>query len=138
MDDYSLYVALGLEPSASLTEIKSAYRSLAKKCHPDRNLSQQATDLFQQLNAAYHTLSDKLSVSVDQLLIPADQEKQNYPLTFTTRENKCSITIDVPDAVFLALLEQCVKHYGVRPISRGLQHGTQLSFAYSSPGESET
>ena len=47
---------LGLEKDASKREIKSAYRKLAKKWHPDRNPSPKAEDAFKKVNWAYNFL----------------------------------------------------------------------------------
>jgi molecular chaperone DnaJ len=53
------YVLLGLERSASLAEIKRAYRRLARKYHPDINPGDRAAEaFFRQLVEAYETLSD--------------------------------------------------------------------------------
>ena len=57
MTDY--YHVLGVEPSATATEIKSAYRRLARKRHPDVNRgSEKAAREFALLSLAYHTLID--------------------------------------------------------------------------------
>jgi hypothetical protein len=57
MTDY--YQVLGVNPSATATEIKSAYRKLARKRHPDVNRgSEKAAREFAMLSLAYHTLID--------------------------------------------------------------------------------
>ena len=57
MTDY--YQVLGVKPSATATEIKSAYRKLARKRHPDVNRgSEKAAREFAMLSLAYHTLID--------------------------------------------------------------------------------
>jgi len=57
MIDY--YQVLGISRTASITEIKSAYRKLARKRHPDVNRgSEKAAREFALLSLAYHTLID--------------------------------------------------------------------------------
>ncbi|MBL1174487.1 J domain-containing protein [Pantanalinema sp. GBBB05] len=55
----SHYALLGVHPSASVRDIRQAYRDLSKLYHPDTtNLPAAiATAKFQQLNEAYATLS---------------------------------------------------------------------------------
>lgn len=54
------YKVLGVDRNASTEQIKSAYRELAKKWHPDRNSSPDASSKFIQINIANETLSDQL------------------------------------------------------------------------------
>ncbi|RMF65348.1 MAG: molecular chaperone DnaJ, partial [Cyanobacteria bacterium J069] len=53
------YRILGLRSSASYEEIKSSYRRLARRYHPDLNPgSTQQAEQFIQLNAAYRRLME--------------------------------------------------------------------------------
>lgn len=56
------YEALGVGKSANGTEIKSAYRKLVLKCHPDKvsdpTLKQQSADAFHRIQQAYEVLND--------------------------------------------------------------------------------
>ena len=56
MIDY--YRILGVKTTASQAEIKSAYRKLARKSHPDLNHDSRASRDFALLSKAYHTLID--------------------------------------------------------------------------------
>jgi len=55
----SLYETLGLTDNASESEIKKAYRKLARQYHPDVNKDPSAEEKFKEINAAYEVLSDK-------------------------------------------------------------------------------
>lgn len=52
------YEVLGVSKDASPSEIKSQYRKLALKFHPDRNKSAEAGDHFKEVSEAYAILSD--------------------------------------------------------------------------------
>ena len=55
----NFYEVLGVERSASEKEIRSAYRRLARKHHPDVNPSDRASEaIFKEVNAANDVLSD--------------------------------------------------------------------------------
>lgn len=53
------YDVLGVDKSASDAEIKSAFRKLAKKYHPDLNKEADAADKFKEVQEAYDVLSDE-------------------------------------------------------------------------------
>ena len=59
------YEVLGISKNATKDEIKSAYRTLAKKYHPDLNKEPGAEEKFKKINEAYSILSD-------------DNKKANY------------------------------------------------------------
>ena len=59
MDYKDYYKILGVAKSATDKEIKSAYRKLAQKYHPDKNPGdQRAEDRFKEINEAYEVLGD--------------------------------------------------------------------------------
>jgi curved DNA-binding protein len=55
----SLYETLEITESANESEIKKAYRKLARQYHPDVNKDPSAEEKFKEINAAYEILSDK-------------------------------------------------------------------------------
>ena len=60
------YEVLGVNKSASADQIKSAYRKLAVKHHPDKNKGDKtAEEKFKEASEAYHVLSNS-------------ERKQNY------------------------------------------------------------
>ena len=52
------YEVLGVDKSSSPDEVKSQYRKLALKFHPDRNKSPDAQEHFKEISEAYAVLSD--------------------------------------------------------------------------------
>jgi len=55
----SLYETLEISENASESEIKKAYRKLARQYHPDVNKDPKAEEKFKEINSAYEILSDK-------------------------------------------------------------------------------
>jgi len=53
------YAALGVAPSATLADIRKAYRQKAAFYHPDRNDAPDAARRFQAVQKAYEVLSDE-------------------------------------------------------------------------------
>jgi len=53
------YEILGVNRNSTQAEIKTAYRKLARKLHPDVNKTKEAEQKFKDLNEAYEVLSDE-------------------------------------------------------------------------------
>lgn len=58
LSDETYYDILSVQKDASVQEIASAYRKLAKVLHPDVCNDPDAEELFKTVNLAYHTLRD--------------------------------------------------------------------------------
>lgn len=54
-----LYAILGVTREASAEEVKSAYRKLARKYHPDVNKAKGAEEKFKEISAAFEVLGDE-------------------------------------------------------------------------------
>lgn len=53
------YETLGVSRTATIDDIKQAYKRLAKKYHPDLNKNSDATEKFKEINEAASVLSDE-------------------------------------------------------------------------------
>ena len=58
------YEVLGVDKSADQDTIKKAYRTLAKKYHPDINKAPEAVEKFKEVQEAYEILSDESKKSL--------------------------------------------------------------------------
>ena len=68
MEFKDYYDTLGVKPDAGEAEIKTAYRKIARKYHPDKNKEAGAEEKFKAVNEANEVLSDKQKrASYDQL-----------------------------------------------------------------------
>ena len=66
------YDVLGINKNSTADQIKSAYRKLAVKYHPDKNKGDKgAEEKFKEASEAYHVLSNS-------------ERKQNYCLLYTS------------------------------------------------------
>lgn len=87
----TLYEILGVAKSASKDEIKTTYKKLALKYHPDRNPDNPIyEEHFKKINAAYHLLSDdkkkaaydiKLNYSLSTHTVPVHM-RQRYRYSY--------------------------------------------------------
>ena len=88
----NFYSLLGLNQNASITEIKSAYRSLAKKYHPDTGGNKEK---FLEIQLAWETLNDpKQKSKYDNGILlekSANDKNINWSYDLKTKKNKSTI-----------------------------------------------
>ncbi len=77
---------LGLNTDATATEIRSAYRSLAKQFHPDVNSSENAKSQFIKIQEAYEVLSDPAKKANHKQLLHHNTASRTSNYSQATRE----------------------------------------------------
>jgi curved DNA-binding protein len=84
--DKDYYKIMGIAPNATDKEIKTAYRRLARKYHPDLSKEANAETLFKEMGEAYETLKDSTKrAQYDQHL--KNREYQKNAQQKTSRHN---------------------------------------------------
>jgi curved DNA-binding protein CbpA len=78
-DPNGLYAELGVSPTASIQEIKSAYRALVKIYHPDINKIHVAVEKFKRITAAYEVLTDERKRAEYDRGTPVEEFKPGQP-----------------------------------------------------------
>lgn len=79
--EVNYYHILGLEASAEPADIKKAFRTMAKKYHPDVNKSSDANELFRLIYIAYNVLSDPQKKALyDEMYAPGSDSSANESL----------------------------------------------------------
>jgi curved DNA-binding protein CbpA len=137
MEDQSdLYTLLGCKNTASPEDIRQSFRKLALKYHPDKNPSKDATNQFQQINAAYAILSDPISrQDYDRRFYNISQTSyyQQHPEYHTSViTNLKSLTVIIHPNKGKAWLQACQQFYGQDTANQGV-HGYQIKGPYISP-----
>ena len=107
------YAVLGVSFGASDVEIRSAYRAMALRYHPDKNIEQrsQAEVRFKLLHEAYHVLSDP-------------ERRRKYDATYAHR----SVKVRDDD-----VLDVEVDEFGVRVHDMAIHRLADLAAAFEPP-----
>jgi hypothetical protein len=85
------YRILGIRSDAELTEIKTAFRRLAREYHPDRNKAPGAEEKFNEITEAYGTILSSHGVPVGTLVDKrSDSKEEDFggKLSFTIFTDK--------------------------------------------------
>ncbi|TBR07651.1 MAG: hypothetical protein EPO62_07900 [Candidatus Nitrosotenuis sp.] len=126
MDASQCYQTLGLNESASLKEIKQAYRQLSLKYHPDRNKERESDKKFKEITEAYQFLKQEQkrsnAVHKDAATAHADfwsyyDKKANDYFRFNRQANFDEFTRN-----FGANFDKSQTHNTEKPISHKMTH----------------
>ncbi len=109
---------LGISSTATPAEIKDAYRSLAKRLHPDLNQGKDTTEIFQQVNEAYSVLSDPAQRSTYD-----SQGQAGATHTTRTQASRSAAPVEIEPY-------QCVDCGCVTPTLRHVKYTQVISFLF--------
>ena len=72
------YEILGVDQDATKTEIKTAFRNLAKDYHPDSSNNSNTEEKFKEINETYHILNDEESRKNYDCYLEYFQEEEEF------------------------------------------------------------
>jgi Ca-activated chloride channel family protein len=131
------YVVLGVTPSATIDDIKAAYRRIARRLHPDSNPNNPGAAIqFQDVTAAYELLMDPVRRKKydDQAAQQGASEDRYFTLRVTPSKRT---TTPLPEAQVIYLLaelhpdpraqEQRQRHLSRLNLTLVLDHSNSMS-----------
>jgi hypothetical protein len=148
------FATLGLEPNSqpTLCTVKSAYKALALKHHPDKNGgTRQSGELFKKMNTAYVTIlnsprfggeaiKDGGAHGLHESTTDAPANTQVFDdsddLINSVKINMDSITIELSPDRTEVWIQACQDKYGA-PTIQGNQHGLKFSSPISLQSEDD-
>ncbi len=100
----SLYAMLGVLKTSTQDEIRRAYLKLAKRLHPDKNTAAGETELFLDIQSAYHVLSNPEERKAYDASLPFE-EIVEPPVTYRMLISRKEINMPHEPQLLYALLE---------------------------------
>jgi Ca-activated chloride channel homolog len=96
----NLYTILGVPPSATADDIRNAYRTAARRFHPDANQHPGAAAQFRDIAAAYETLSNTATRESYDLKRRGVEEKPYFSLRVTASKRVLPL-LDEPQVLYV-------------------------------------
>ncbi|EDV26719.1 uncharacterized protein TRIADDRAFT_6336, partial [Trichoplax adhaerens] len=101
------YTMLSVEKTASVSEIKRAYRKLSIQYHPDRNKDENATQVFQDVSYSFKIISSSSGKYYDRILedgLPDWKE----PVYYLRRARKMSFIEFIIFMIFITTISHWI------------------------------
>jgi Ca-activated chloride channel family protein len=98
------YTFLGISRDASISAIKRAYHTAARRFHPDKNLMPGETELFLEVQRAYEVLSDPQQRSLYDATLPAEETGPTPFACSISYSRQNLVQLEEPQLIY-ALLE---------------------------------
>ncbi|KAL6267605.1 hypothetical protein P5V15_000679 [Pogonomyrmex californicus] len=96
-----LYGLLGVESTASMPEIKKAYRKKALTCHPDKNPDNpRAAELFQELSRVLEILTDENARAAYDKAIAARKQAKDRVRQFDAKRKKLKEDLEAREEAY--------------------------------------
>ncbi len=120
MNNGKYYHLLGLHEGASIQEIKTAYRKLALRYHPDKNMSKHESEKFKMITEAYRILRTEYEVP-----------RKNSNLNYYHRQNDLSSKIPYFNEINLEkIFKKCWSSSYAEKAYEGISKYEQESWMY--------
>ncbi|KAG7204222.1 hypothetical protein KM043_002052 [Ampulex compressa] len=96
-----LYAFIGAEPSATVQEIKKAYRKKALSCHPDKNPDNpRAAELFHQLSHVLEILTDTSARAAYDKVVAARHQAKLRVKEFDSKRKKLKDDLEAREEAY--------------------------------------
>ncbi|KAJ8906592.1 hypothetical protein NDN08_003085 [Rhodosorus marinus] len=125
-DDQTLYDILEVDPRVGQAAIRSAYRQLAVRWHPDKNVDskREAEAKFKKVSLAYEVLSDKEKrAEYDQHLSHPEELRTLLESFESSEERQHPLAMF---QLFFAGEDPFVKHFGRQSFGGDLFSSTEM------------
>lgn len=126
---YDLYTILGVSPSASADDIKSAYRQAARRFHPDVNSHEGAVIQFKDINLAYEVLSDEIQRSMYNRILTSKANTKRPSFAARCVPSRRILPVIREAQVMYLLLEVAARNVGDQAATPGEPRKAPLNIA---------
>lgn len=106
MNEVNLYELIGAKPTASVSELKRAFRKKALTCHPDKNPDNpKAAEAFLELSKALEILTDEKARAAYDKVIAAKKQAKERVRQFDAKRKKLKEDLEAREEAYKRSLD---------------------------------